>query len=182
MSTPIPERHPLRRLFAGLTEQTFVRTLGVGDPKLTDYLANLLTRFAHRDGIWSLRSASGKRLEEVAEMMAEAETHGRSVDSTREIQRHIGDFTLFWTGAYPEALKQLRSPLKKDRLVDYHRQGKRAYWIASQYDDEPYREEASVLRRLSEQFELCAFGLNQVRQEWEKADSWAAGAEGTFIC
>ena len=27
-----------------------------------------------------------------------------------------------------------------------------------------------MLRQLSEQFELCAFGLSQVRQEWETAD------------
>ena len=166
----ISARHPLRRLLSALTEQTFINSLGVGDPKLTGYLADLLVRFFHVDEIWRLRSAHGKRLEEVAEMMTEAELEGRSARSTREIHRHIGDFTLFWTGTYPEALSQFRTPLRKDHLIDYHQQGKRSYWIASQYDDEPYREEAPVLRQLSEQFELCAFGLNQVRREWEKAD------------
>lgn len=174
MTEPIPARHPLARLFTALTEQTFVASLGIGDPKLTGYVAELLCRFVHVDAIWRLRSAEGKRLEEVAEMMAAAETPGRSAGSTREVHRHIGDFTLFWTGAYPESLRCVRSPAHKDHLVDYHRQGKRSYWIASQYDDEPYRDEAPVLRRLSEQFELCAFGLSQVRREWEKLDSAAA--------
>ena len=41
---PQPD-HPLRRLFAGLTEQTFIATLGVADPNLTDYLSILLSRF-----------------------------------------------------------------------------------------------------------------------------------------
>ena len=167
----IPGRDPLRQLFAALTEHAFIHSLGVADPKLVDYLAELLIRFAHVDSIWRLRSAQGKRLEEVAEMMAEAESDGRSVGSTREIHRHIGDFTLFWAGTYPEALRQLRAPLSKDHLIDYQQQGKRSYWIASQYDDEPYREEAPVLRRLSERFELCAFGLGQVRREWEKAEA-----------
>ena len=166
----ISARHPLRRLLAALTEQTFIHSLGIGDPRLTGYLADLLVRFVHMDEIWRLRSTHGKRLEEVAEMMAEAELEGRSARSTREIHRHIGDFTLFWTGAFPEALGDFRTPLRKDHLIDYHQQGKRSYWIASQYDDEPYREEAPVLRQLSEQFELCAFGLNQVRHEWEKAE------------
>lgn len=174
MSKAIPERHPLRRLFAALTENTFMHTLGIGDPKLTGYLANLLVRFVHVDEIWRVKSAEGNRLEEVAEMVAEASLEGRSAGSAREIQRHIGDFTLFWSGAYPEALRYLRGPMKKDHVVDYHQQGKRAYWIASQYDDEPYRDEALILRRLSEQFELCAFGLNQVRRGWEEVDSWAA--------
>ncbi len=45
-------------------------------------------------------------------------------------------------------------------------QGKRSYLIASSYDDEPYQQEAPVLRRLSQDFELCAYGLSQVRREW----------------
>ena len=172
MPEPIPERHPLRRLFMALTEQAFIDSLGIGDPKLVGYLSELLVRFVHVDSIWRLRSAQGKRLEEVAEMMADAEHEGRTVDATREVHRHIGDFALFWSGAYPEALRYLRAAQKKDALVDYCQQGKRAYWIASQYDDEPYREEAPVLRQLSERFELCAFGLGQVRKEWEKAEGW----------
>jgi len=82
--------------------------------------------------------------------------------------RHIGDFTLFWTGVYPEALDRLRSVMCKDHFIDYCQQGKRSYYIASTFEDELYREEAPVLRRLSDEFELCAFGLNQVRQEWER--------------
>ena len=35
-------------------------------------------------------------------MMVEAEA--RIGDARREVHRHIGDFTLFWTGIYPEAL------------------------------------------------------------------------------
>jgi len=175
MAAPVPERHPLRRFFTALTEHTFFQQLGFGDPKVTDYIAELLCRFIHVDNIWRLRSAEGKRLEEVADMVAETLEPMRTARSTREIHRHIGDFTLFWTGAYPEALRFLRGPLRKDSLIDYHEQGKRAYWVASQYDEEPYREEASVLRRLSEHFELCAFGLNQIRHEWEHPEHWHEG-------
>jgi chlorite dismutase len=183
MEQPIPERHPLRRFFTALTEQTFIESLGVGDPTLTDYLADLLTRFLHVDAIWRLRSAAGRTLIEVAEMMAEAEHEGRTTGGTREIHRHIGDFTLFWSGTFPEALRQLRAPLSKDHLIDFPEQGKRSYWIASQYDDEPYRQEAPVLRRLSEQFELCAYGLGQVRREWQKGQSeHGAMARGGLIC
>ena len=174
MSEPISDRHPLRQFVSAITEQTFINAVGIGDPKLTGYVADLLVRFVHVDEIWALRSAKGKRLEEVAEMMAEAESEGRSVRSTREIHRHIGDFTLFWTGTYPEAVRQFQTTLRKDHLIDYPQRGKQAYWIASQFDDEPYREQAPVLRQLSEQFELCAFGLSQVRREWETATTQSA--------
>jgi hypothetical protein len=166
MWVPQPD-HPLRRMFAGLTEQTFISTLGFADPPLTDYLSCLLSRFLHIDAIWRLRDARGRRLEEVAEMMTEAAAlpEGRT---RREVHRHIGDFTLFWTGVYPEALKRLRSMMSKDHFIDYCEQGKRSYYIASTFADDPYREEAPVLRRLSEEFELCAYGLHEVRRRWER--------------
>src|SRR5262245_5927889 len=65
--------HPLRRLFAGYTEQTFLNTLGVADPRLVDYLSEMLSRFVHLDAVYRLRNVQGRRLVEVAEMVVEAE-------------------------------------------------------------------------------------------------------------
>jgi hypothetical protein len=169
-----PPDHPLRRLFAGLTEQTFLQSLGLADPPLTDYLSELLSRFIHMDAVYRLRAAAGRRLEEVADMMLQAEAAPPQGRTRREVHRHIGDFTLFWTGVYPEALNRLRSRVAKDQFVDYCAQGKRSYYIASTFDDAPYRQEAPVLRRLSEGFELCAYGLSQVRREWERHAPGAA--------
>jgi hypothetical protein len=160
--------HPLRRMFSGLTEQTFQTTLGVADPRLTDYLSELLSRFVHIDAIFRLAGTTGRRLEEVAEMMIAAEEMPPEGRTRREMYRHIGDFTLFWTGVYPEAVNRLRSALAKDHFIDYTTSGKRSYYIASTFENDPYAEEAPVLRRLSEEFELCAYGLNQVRREWER--------------
>jgi hypothetical protein len=161
--------HPLRRFFAGTTEFTFLKTLGIGDPPLIDYLSSLLARFIHIDALYRISSLQGKRLEEVADMMLEAESLPAEGRTRREVYRHIGDFTLFWTGVYPEALDRLRSVLRKDHFIDYCQQGKRSYYIASTFEEEPYREEAPVLRRLSDEFEICAYGLNQVRREWEQS-------------
>jgi hypothetical protein len=158
--------HPLRRYFSGLAEHAFAANLGVADPPLIDYISLLLARFVHLDDVHRLKNIAGRSLEQVADMLIEAEAvpEGRTC---REVHRHIGDFTLFWTGVYPEALKRLRSLLNKDHFIDYCAQGKRSYWIASTYENDPHAEESRVLRRLSEQFELCAWGLNQVRREWE---------------
>ncbi len=156
----------LRRMFAALAENTFQVELGVADPHLIDYLSDLLVRFIKIDSIFRIRDAEGRWLEEVAEMTLEAEQ--RQAQPKREIHRHIGDFTLFWAGIYPEALKRLRSPDRKDHLIDYCQQGKRSYYIASTFEEEPYRQEAPILRRLSRDFELCSFGLNRMRHEWEQ--------------
>lgn len=168
MWRPEPD-HPIRRMFSGLTEQTFMVSLGLADPPLTDYVSDLLSRFVGLDAIYRLKDAAGRRLEEVVEMVIEAEAMPPEGRTRREVHRHIGDFTLFWTGVYPEMLRRLRSALTRDQFVDYCEQGKRSYYIASTFEDGPYRDEAPVLRRLSEGFELVAYGLNQVRREWERS-------------
>ncbi|MCA9109478.1 MAG: hypothetical protein KDA52_06000 [Planctomycetaceae bacterium] len=173
MAPVLSSADQLKRLFAALTEQTFQVEYGVADPPLIDYLSDMLVRFVQVDAIFRVRDIVGRRLEEVAEMLVEAEQ--REANPRREIHRHIGDFTLFWTGVYPEALKRLKAFDRKDALIDYREQGKRSYLIASTFDDEPYLEEAPVLRRLSDEFELCSAGLMQVRREWQRLPAeWSA--------
>jgi hypothetical protein len=165
MAPVLSSADQLKRLFAALTEQTFQVEYGLADPPLIDYLADMLVRFVRLDAIFKVRDVMGRRLEEVADMLMEAEQ--RQANPQREIHRHIGDFTLFWTGVYPEALRRLRNFDRKDALLDYQQQGKRSYYIASTFRDTPYEEEAPVLQRLSSEFELCSDGLMQVRREWE---------------
>ncbi len=165
MTREIPESHPLHRLFRGLTESTFMAELGIGDPGLVGYVAGLLARFVPSQDVWRVRDGQGRRLTEVAAMVAEAEA-AADAGRRRECHRHVGDFTLFWTGVYPEALGKLRSPASADHLIDFQAQGKRSYLLASTLAE----EEAPVLRRLSAEFELCAFGLSRVRREWERPD------------
>jgi hypothetical protein len=165
MAPVVSSADQLKRLFAAVTEQTFQVEFGVADPPLIDYLSDMLVRFVRLDAIFKVRDVVGRRLEEVADMLIEAEE--REANPKREIHRHIGDSTLFWTGVYPEALRRLRGFDRKDALLDYQQQGKRSYYIASTFREEPYESEAPVLRRLSNEFELCSEALMQVRREWE---------------
>ena len=163
-----PAEHPLRRMFSGLAEHAFFSHLGVTDPPLIDYLSSLLSRFVHYDAVFHLRGDGGRPLTELVDMLLEAEQMPAGGRTRREYYRHIGDFALFWTGVYPESLGRARPRYGKDQLVDYTVQGKRSYWITSQFDEENCREEAGLFRRLSEQFEVCAVGLREVRREWEE--------------
>ncbi len=163
-----PDGHPLRRMFAGLAEHAFFSHLGVADPPLTDYLSRLLTRFLHFYAVYRLRNRSGAPITELTEMVVEAEQLPAGGRTRREYFRHIGDFALFWTGLYPEAVERLRRRACKDAMVSYTAQGKRGYLITSRLEEEQqHYEEASLFRRLSDQFELCAVGLRKVREEWE---------------
>jgi hypothetical protein len=141
--------------------------LGIADPPLVDYISDLLARFVHRDSVYCIRDARGRRLTDVVAMLWEAAE--RSGGAKRQVHRHIGDFTLFWTGMYPEAISRQHAAV--DSLIDYREQGKRAYWIASTI--EPHPDDSApgaVLERLSSQFELCTYGLREIRAEWERRE------------
>jgi RecB family exonuclease len=161
-----PLEHPLRRLFAGLAEHAFFSHLGVADPPLIDYLSALLARFVHTNDVYRLRGSAGRPLTELAEMVIAAERLPAGGKTRCDYYRHIGDFALFWTGVFPEAVERTRSRAGKDALVSYTAQGKRGYLITSRMEEERHHDaEAELFRRLSEQFEVCAEGLRKVRAE-----------------
>src|SRR5437667_7367691 len=55
------------RFFSGITQYAFHCRLGVADPKLVSYVAELLVRFVARDEVFRLRTPTGKRLDQVAD-------------------------------------------------------------------------------------------------------------------
>ena len=159
---------PIHRYFAGIAESIFQIQLGVVDPLMIDYLSDLLVRFIRSDVVHRIRSVTGRPLMNVEEMTVEAAE--RLGEARRELHQHIGDFTLFWAGVYPEALRRHSSG--SEQFESYCTHGKRSYRIASLL--EVSRGEADtgiVLQRLSERFELCAYGLREVRREWEERDA-----------
>jgi len=170
--TPTPQQ-TLGRFFTGLTEHTFVARLGVADPPLIDYVAGLLIRFLRNDAVYHLRDLAGRPLDEVTSMMVEGQE--RIGEARRDLHQHVGDFTLFWTGLYPESLRQMQSMERKDYFLDYCEQGKRAYYIASTIPGDDKKPKHGVLRRLSQEFEMCVYGLGEVRREWERRDDNCSG-------
>jgi hypothetical protein len=160
----------VRKYFSGLAECTFVGEMGVVDPPLIDYVSDLLVRFIRSDVVHRLRSVTGRPMLSVTEMVAE--TTERIGSAQHDLHRHIGDFTLFWAGVYPEALRGGTTP-KEDPFIDYCREGKRAYHLASQlaaHSLELSQPEPELLERLSSCFELCCYGLREVRRHWEERD------------
>ena len=151
------QRQPIiDRFFAGIAENTFHTQLGVVDPPLVNYITNLLIRFVRLDNFHRVRSITGAPIMDVHELAAEA-TH-RLGDAKREIYRHIGDFTLFWLGLFPESFQQ--DGERTERYQQFCDQGKKSYGTASQIetsDDEA--PSAEVLESLSDRFELCAIGM-----------------------
>lgn len=165
MNSKLGKDNPLRKLFDGLLEQIFMVEIGICDTRLTGYLSDLMCDFIHMDRVFRLKNLDGQTIREISKFEAEAALPAAAEGSerTRLINRYIGDFSLFWTGLYPEQLTPRHQGV--DRLYEYVLQGKRSYGIASELDGpEP---PGPLLRQLSEEFEACVHGLHLVRAGWE---------------
>jgi hypothetical protein len=166
----IRQDHPLHRLFAELVERHLIRSAGINDIDAARYIAGLLVDFTDVDSLYRIRNGAGKRLEEVGDMLVESNPllGGRSFFYEREVRKHIGDYTLFIAGLFPEHLARLpKRGTGVDAFIDYMKAGKESYGVVASFDQFEFRDIAPLFRRLSQQFELCVFGLNLAKQELE---------------
>ena len=113
-------------------------------------------------------------------MAASDPVHGTaaSFDQERYIRKHIGDYTLFLTGMYPESLHLWR---QRTRFLQMVRAGKESYWIVSQFNVFEYAQEAPLFEKLSESFEGCVYGLTKVRGEMEKRMALPPATQGRVM-
>src|SRR5512146_1298317 len=165
----IPESHPLHQLFLELVNQHFSNDVAVRDRAVSQYVARILTDFCETENLRKVRNASGRSLDDVGEMLLEADPvfgPAPSFDREREVRKHIGDYTLFCTGMFPESLNHFR--LRRERLenfVDWMKAGKESYYIVSTFEQFEYAKVAPLFAKLSHEFEACVFGLNRVKND-----------------
>lgn len=176
---PISEDHPLRRLFRELVARRFDEA-GWREDDSPTYVGDRLTDFVHVDNLYRVRDARGRPLTTVAEMLVESNplfgTTGFARE--REVRRHVGDFTLFFTGLFPELLESLgviRRRLGPDLFVDYVQAGKESYRMVAEFDRFHGVGRAAVFSRLSEGFELAVHALNRVRDDLREAQAGLPG-------
>jgi hypothetical protein len=169
--TTISSEHPLRKLFQDVVRSQFVKGAHLYDTEIAEYVSDVLVDFTRSDHLYRIRNAAGKRLEDLAGMLIESNPllEASSFDREREVRKHIGDFTLFFAGLFPEAIVWLPRirPLSLDSLIDYVKAGKESYAVVASFNLYEYRQEAPLFRRLSDRFEECVFGLNLVKREIE---------------
>ncbi len=160
------KEHPLSELLESLTERNFTK-VGLREREIPHYVAGVLADFTHTDRLYKIRDSRGRRLEDVGEMLLESDIrhHARSLDRERSVRKHIGDFTLFFTGMFPEHIKSRRNWWRLDRWLDWIETGKESYRMVGNFDVGPHAQEAELYRRLADHFDFMVVGLNFVRDD-----------------
>lgn len=165
----ISDSHPLHQLFLELVHRHFSNDVAVHERAVSEYVARILTDFCEVQNLRKIRNAERRSLDDVGEMLLEADPvfgAAPSFGREREVRKHIGDYTLFFTGMFPESINHLR--LRRQRLegfVDFMKAGKESYYIVSKFEQFEYAQAAPLFARLSESFEQCVFGLNMVKND-----------------
>lgn len=171
-SRMIPESHPLQQLFIELVGRHYAEEIGLRDPQLVNYVAHLLAEFCDAEELFRIRNAGGRPLTDVGEMLVESNpVYGPapSFDRERQVRKHIGDYTLFFTGMFPESINHFR--LRRNRMenfVDWIKAGKESYYIVSKFEHFEYAKVAPLFANLSQNFEQCVYGLNLVKNDLQE--------------
>jgi hypothetical protein len=167
----IPESSPLLHFFQEVVEHNYDE-LGIRSPEVQNYVANLLTEFCEMQNLYKIKNAEGRALMDLGEMLLESDPiigPAPSFDRERQVRKHIGDYSLFFTGMFPESLN--RSRLRRTRLeglIDFVKAGKESYYIVSKFEYFEYAKVAPLFRRMSQEFEQLVFGLNQIKNELQE--------------
>jgi hypothetical protein len=168
----IPESHPLQQLFQELVGRHYAEEIGIRDPQVVAYVSSLLAEFCDADQLYKIRDAANRPLSDVGEMLLESDpVYGPapSFDRERQVRKHIGDYTLFFAGMFPESINHLR--LRRQRLenfVEWMKAGKESYYIVSKFEHFEYAKVAPLFANLSQNFESCVYGLNMVKNDLEE--------------
>lgn len=142
----LDRNHPLRKLFRQALDFSF-RLHPHDKIEVKGYLEEeILCEFIQTENLYKIRDSSGRRLEDIADMLSEGDILLSAWSFSREflVHKHIGDYTLFMLGMFPAAL--LRRKGKEftlgslvvpgsDLFEHYIIQGKRSYTLASEFTD-----------------------------------------------
>lgn len=181
----IPETHPLQQLFMELVGRHYAHEIGIRDPQVVGYVAHLLAEFCDAEQMCKVRNASGRPLSDVGEMLLESDpVYGPapSFDRERQVRKHIGDYTLFFAGMFPESINHSRLRRQRlENLVEWVKAGKESYYIVSKFEYFEYAKVAPLFAQLSQKFEECVYGLNLVKNELEVMQHPLVGRSSELI-
>ncbi len=168
----IPESHPLEKFFIDIVGRRYAEEIGLRDPQIVNYVAHLLTEFCEAEQLFKIRNAAGQPVTDVGEMLLESDPvfgPAASFDHERQVRKHVGDYTLFFAGMFPESINHFR--LRKQRVenfIDWIKAGKESYYIVSKFEHFEYTKVAPLFASLSSHFEQCVYGLNRVKNDLQE--------------
>jgi hypothetical protein len=162
----------LKKFFQWLTRRAF-QDLQIRDREVSDYLSEMLARFARTERLYGIRDAQGKPLESVVDMLLELEQFRSDIQRERDLFQQMADYTLFMVGIF-------REYVERQGFVNFYlTEGQRSYRRVWEVEQELFRPTTRLFERLWRSFEFNAGALHYMRKAFfresegdDPFDSW----------
>jgi len=150
-----------RFYFYILVRQVFRRS-DLHDRAVADYVAEVLAQFASAEQARCVVPGQGNPLDYFFEML----TALRTADERTSffIRVHIGNYSLFLSGVFPERIRSRAEARGFPNLKYYEGLGRTQYRVASDHRLAQRYEVADIFNTLSERFETTRLALNDIAE------------------
>ncbi|GJL85349.1 MAG: hypothetical protein DHS20C02_11240 [Micavibrio sp.] len=140
---------------------------------LIKYVSNLLVHFCHVDKIEKIKNMQGKPVKTLKDLLHESESLEApfTFDREEEVHKHIGDYTLFFAGVFPEYLKFLETDNMihhPDHIIDHVKTGRRSYGLVAEFCGATGNPDAILYTNLSQHFDINMHCLNLARKRLDE--------------
>lgn len=139
-----------------------LRNAGIEDRAVADYLGSLLAEFSHAQRMHSLSTRPGQQFEYISDLLA---VIGQArAEEVFVVRAHIGNYTLFLTGVFPQHLAH-RARFKGAPDLDFYEGvGSQNFRLLSDHDIARRKQLSDVFNCLGEQFHEVRIALNDMSE------------------
>ncbi len=151
---------PSEALFLYVLVRHALRTEGVDDADLADYLAALLLAFGQRDRAWRVDWNDDHRHHYLVDIVADLEqTEG---DRRFKVMAHLGNYALWLAGVFPDYIAARRVRRGGPGLGYYDALGQRGYALAADHALADRMGLEAVFRTAAERFQIVRGALTML--------------------
>ena len=155
-----------------------LRSAGIDDRPLSDYVASLLEDFSNARRLNAAPDQAGIASTYLCDLLIAL----RTADSSRAfmLRTHAGNYALFLTGIFPEAIER-RSRRGAPDASYYEEIGRTSFHVASRHRVARECQLAEIFQRLAEEFRRIRLALNELAQRLINVDDDSSAAPGLAL-
>lgn len=164
--------------FYVLVRHVFLRA-GLEDRAVADYVAEVLAAFSHAERARCVVPGQANSLDYFFELLAALQT---ADERTRfHLRMHIGNYSLFLTGVFPERIRARAEQRGFPDLRYYESLGRSQYRVASDHRLAQRYQLTDILGTLSERFQTTRRALNDVSDRLFSLGDSSAAFDGLLL-
>lgn len=154
---------PSPRLFYYVVLRRLLLELGVDDRAVTDYCATMVLTFGRGDRAFRIGEHDENRYAYLVDLVEEA---GRSEGERQfRVRVHLGNFSLWLTGIFPDYIAARRSRKGGPALPYYEAMGRSGFLLASDSRVAEQYGLSPILRAAGQQFGMLRMALNRLSDQ-----------------